>query len=50
MLLYNASNISSNRFENVIIIKTYDKRDKIFDIVLNLPILCRNLRLKIEKY
>ena len=50
MLLYNALNIFLKRFKDVIIIKAYDKRNKIFDIVLNLSNLCRSSRLKINKY
>ena len=50
MLLYNASNTSLNRFEDVIIIKTYNKCDKASDIVLDLSTLYRSSRLKVDKY
>ena len=50
MLLYNASSIFLNRFKDVIIIKACNKRNKAFNIVLDLSILYRNSRLKVERY
>ena len=37
-------------FKNVAIIKVCDKRDKILSIILNLLILYRNSKLKVERY
>ena len=51
MLLYKVSRTLSNRFEAIIIeLIAYNRRNRVFDTVLNLFNLYLSLRLKNNKY